>query len=86
MITPKEARKKTKKSKDNFVKTFEKQNPSTILDIERSIIKGIENGNRYVRWDCLGVLPSSMKDIEDFLNYKGFTCERDFGVLIIRWL
>jgi len=88
MITPSEARGKTQQSKNDFLKTFEKNNPQIVKSIETSILEGISFRNKYTVMDISDMTTSAKDAIKDFLNYQGFTSEEDVPNknLIIRWL
>ena len=88
MITPDEARGKTQQSKNDFLKTFEKNNPQIINSIETAILEGTSFRNKYTMMDISDMTIPTKDDIKDFLNYKGFTSEEDIHTkqLIIRWL
>jgi len=88
MITPNEAREKTQRQKDVFVKTFEKNNSSIVQSIEKSIVDGTNHRHKYTKINTSALGIEEINDIRDFLIYKGFTCETDIRSkwLVIRWL
>ena len=88
MITPDEARGKTQQSKNDFLKTFEKNKPHIIAAIETAILEGTSFRNKYAMMDISDMTIPTKDAIKDFLNYQGFTSEEDIHTkqLIIRWL